>query len=222
MKSRSFAFFLVAVLMASISLPAQTEPEPTLPLAQAASSPAAAAPANSEPYSPITPKGRGEWFLQGTGMSAISGSVFSAAWSTAWRSPREYPETWGGFGKRYALSISGVAMANGIEAGLGSAWGEDPTYFRKGGPLRGNLKSRIQHVLSSTVTATNRNGDTMPAYSRFVAIPTSSFVQNAWRVESQSSVNDALLRTLYGFLGRMAGNAFLEFLPDLRRKKSTP
>lgn len=192
------------------------------PAGESSSSSASSVFAAPELYTPITANERVQWYLRGTGMSAIGGSVFSAAWSTAWRSPREYPETWGGFGKRYALSISGIAISNGVEAGLGAAWGEDPTYYRKGGPLRGNLKARAGHVLLSTVTATDRHGHAMPAYSRFIAIPSSSFLQNAWRVESQSSANDALLRTLYGFLGRAAGNAFLEFLPDLRRKKAKP
>lgn len=195
----------------------QTEPDSSKPPA------AVALPSTSiRDYVPITGNERVQWYLRGTGSAAVTSSVFSAAWSTAWRSPHEYPETWGGFGKRYGLAISGVAIGNGIEVGLGEIWGEDPRYFRKGGPLRGNLKSRVGHVLLSSVTATNRQGERMPAYSRFIAIPSSNFMQNAWRVESQSSASDALLRTLYGFLGRMGGNAFNEFWPDFRRKKDRP
>lgn len=183
--------------------------------------PAAVAPASSaiRDYVPITGNERVQWYLRGTGTAAVGSSVFSAAWGTAWRLPQAYPSTWGGFGKRYGLAVSGVAMSNGLEAGLGGIWGEDPRYFRKGGGLRGNLKSRVGYVLLSSVTAANREGERMPAYSRFVAIPSSNFMQNAWRVESQSKARDALLRTLYGFLGRMGGNAFKEFWPDLRRKK---
>ncbi|MCC6264020.1 MAG: hypothetical protein IT169_10615 [Bryobacterales bacterium] len=185
--------------------------------------PAAHSPARSiRDYVPITGNERLQWYLRSTGSAAVSSSILSAAWSTAWRSPCEYPETWGGFGKRYGLAISGVAMGNGIEVGLGAMWGEDPRYHRVGGPLRGNLKARVGHVLLSSVTATNRQGERMPAYSRFIAIPSSNFMQNAWRVGSQSSVNDALLRTLYGFLGRMGGNAFNEFWPDFRRRNAHP
>ena len=168
-------------------------------------------------YVPATGKDRAQWYLRSTGTAAVSSSILSAAWSTAWRSPHEYPETWGGFGKRYGLALSGVAIGNGIEAGLGGIWGEDPRYFRKGGNLREDLKSRVGHVLLSSITATNAQGERMPAYSRFIAIPSSNFMQNAWRVGSQSSVDDALLRTLYGFLGRLGGNAISEFWPDFRR-----
>lgn len=177
-------------------------------------------PTSVRDYVPATGKDRLQWYLRGTGTAAVSSSVFSAAWSTAWRSPREYPETWGGFGKRYGLAISGLAISNGMEAGLGGIWGEDPRYYRKGGTLRGDLKGRIGHVLLSSVTATNVRGERMPAYSRFIAIPSSNFMQNAWRVGSQSSAGDALLRVLYGFLGRMGGNAVNEFLPDLRRGRA--
>lgn len=166
---------------------------------------------------PIAGAERAQWYLRNTGGAAIGGSVVRAGWATAWGTPREYPATWEGFGKRYAWSISGVAIANGAEAGLGALWGEDPRFIRKGGNLSDDLGSRVNHVLLSTVTATNRQGERMPAYSRFIAIPGSSILQNEWRPESQSSGKEALLRTLYGFLGRMSANAIREFLPDLRR-----
>lgn len=195
----------------------QTTADSSVPL------PAIHPPASSiRDYVPITGNERVQWYLRSTGSAAVSSSILSAAWSTAWRSPREYPETWAGFGKRYGLAISGVAMSNGIEVGLGGLWGEDPRYRRVGGPLRGNLKARVGHVLLSSVTATNRQGERMPAYSRFIAIPSSNFMQNAWRVGSQSSASDALLRTLYGFLGRMGGNAFDEFWPDFRHRNANP
>ena len=170
-------------------------------------------------YQPIGGSQRAHWYLRNTGGAAIGGSIISAGWATAWGTPREYPATWEGFGKRYALSISGVAIANGAEVGLGALWGEDPRFFRKGGNLSDDFGSRLNHVLLSTVTATNRRGERMPAYARFLAIPGSSVLQNQWRPESQSSGKEALLRTLYGFLGRMSANAIREFLPDLRRRR---
>lgn len=212
----SLALVCVFITMPSLAL-AETAESGQHP---GAPSQISAAPQTSiRDYSPLTGNQRVQWYLRSTGRAAVSSSILSAAWSTAWRSPHEYPETWGGFGKRYGLAISGVAISNGIEVGLGQAWGEDPRYFRRGGPLRGNLKSRVNHVLLSTVTATNREGERMPAYSRFIAIPSSNFMQNAWRVESHSDAGDALMRTLYGFLGRMAGNAISEFWPDIRGRK---
>jgi hypothetical protein len=173
-------------------------------------------------YQPIRGTERAQWYLLNTGGAAIGGSVLSAGWSTAWDNPREYPATWEGFGKRYALSISGVAIANGAEASLGALWGEDPRFVRKGGNLSDDFRSRVTHVLLSTVTATNRRGQRMPAYSRFLAIPGSNLLQNQWRPESQSSGKEVILRTLYGFLGRMSANAIREFLPDLRRARRVP
>ncbi len=207
-------FLLTCVAAFAPAETGQTTAESSVPL------PAVHLPASSiRDYVPITGNERVQWYLRGTGTAAVGSSVFSAAWGTAWRLPQAYPSTWGGFGKRYGLAVSGVALSNGLEAGLGGIWGEDPRYFRKGGDLRGNFKSRVGNVLLSSVTATDREGERMPAYSRFVAIPSSNFMQNAWRVESQSRARDALLRTLYGFLGRMGSNAFKEFWPDLRRKK---
>jgi len=59
-----------------------------------------------------------------------------------------------------------------------------------------------------TYMAKNRDGELRPAYARFVAIPSSNFISNAWRTGDDASVDRALSRTAYGFLGRLTGNAF--------------
>ncbi len=169
-------------------------------------------------YQPITGRERATWYLRSTTGSAVGGSVLSAAWGTAWGTPREYPATWEHFGKRWALSMSGVVTGNAMEAGFGAMWGEDPRYHRIGGPVKQNLRAKINHILLSTVTATNRDGDRMPAYARYIGQTSSNFMQMAWRPESQSSAGDALVRTLYGFLGRMGGNAFNEFMPNIKER----
>ncbi|MDZ7640169.1 MAG: hypothetical protein U5J83_18275 [Bryobacterales bacterium] len=213
--------FLLPLFCLLAAAPAGAQPDSRAGSGGSAPPPnAATAPATPiQGFVPMSGKERTQWYLRSTAGAAVGGSVLAAGWSTAWRTPQEYPTTWGGFGKRYALSISGVAISNGAEAGLGALWGEDPRYFRKGAGPGTGFGARMNHVLLSAVTATNRDGNRMPAYARYIAIPGSSFLQNDWRPESQSSTNEALLRTLYGFLGRMSANAIREFLPDLRRKK---
>ena len=58
----------------------------------------------------------------------------------------------------------------------------------------------------------------MPAYARYVAIPGNNFLSNTWREPSEATNSSAAYRTGLGFLGRMAGNAFMEFWPDVKRK----
>ena len=72
-----------------------------------------------------------------------------------------------------------------------------------------------------TFFAVNRNGQTMPAYARYIAIPGNNFLWNTWRDPSEANASSALIRTGLGFLGRLSGNAFEEFWPR-RRKQDLP
>jgi hypothetical protein len=175
-------------------------------------------PALQEPYEAIDGKGRGKWVGTRVVSSATGSSIISAAWGTAFNSPEEYRPTWSGFGKRYGVSVAGNALSDSMEASIGSLWHEDPRYFRRGGPVKGNLKSRTSSIIKQTFLAKDGQGHTMPAYSRYMAITGGNFIQNSWRPDSQADASDAMVRTMYGFLGRMAGNAFQEFWPDMKQR----
>jgi hypothetical protein len=143
---------------------------------------------------------------------SLTGGLFSSAFGTAVNNPEEYGPHWEGFGKRYGMRLTGVSTGNAMEASFGALWGEDPRYFRaKGQPF----KSRVGHIIKGTFTAYNREGRTMPAYARYIAIPGNNFLSNTWRADSEADASHAARRTLYGVLGRMAGNAFAEFWPDV-------
>ena len=198
------------MLITSVSLPAQTvtkgvDPAPIVP-AQAQAK-----------YVPITGKERLTWFLRSTAgvNSLLVAGPFSAGWGTAFKSPPEYPSNWEGFGQRYGMRLTGVSTSNAMEASIGSIWGEDPRYTRAEGAA---FKGRVWHVIEMTFVARNREGQIMPAYARYMAIPGNNFLSNTWRADSEATASRALFRTAMGFLGRMAGNGFAEFWPDVNRK----
>jgi hypothetical protein len=66
------------------------------------------------------------------------------------------------------------------------------------------------------VSARRTNGHLAPAYARYIAITGSSFAANAWWASSGSHTSDALVRTGFGFVGRVVGNAWDEFWPSVR------
>jgi len=101
-----------------------------------------------------------------------------------------------------------------MEAGLGAVWAEDLRYFRD---ADAPFKNRLAHVFKMVFVARNRDGDLMPAYARFIAIPSSSALANTWRPESERSVGNVGARIGMGVLGQTATDAFTEFWPDLRR-----
>jgi len=171
---------------------------------------------SSDDPQPITGKQRLEWVAMSTvGPESLAGGAISAGWGTLRNTPHEYGTHWSGFGDRYGMRLTGIATSHTMEAGLGSMWGEDPRYVRF---AEGPFGARLGHVVKMTFMARNRNGQLMPAYARFAAIPASNFLSNTWRADSEATASRATVRIGLGFLGRMAGNAFDEFWPDVKQK----
>jgi hypothetical protein len=172
---------------------------------------------------PITAAGRLQWLATSTvGPPSLIGGTISAGWGTLFNAPKEYGPHWDGFGKRYGMRFTGISVSNAMEAGLGTFWGEDPSYFRaRGQPF----KNRVARIVEMTFLAYESHGQTMPAYGRYIAISGNNFLSNTWRADSEATAGQALQRTLTGFLGRMASNAFAEFWPDVGQrlfKKKNP
>ena len=168
-------------------------------------------------YVAITPWQRLQWFDQKTfGVSNLGGTLPGAALSTLLDQPREAGRHWDGFAERYGVALSTNAVSNTLEAGLGAAWGEDPRYARAGAGL--SFKSRLGHLVKWTVLAPNRDGELRPAYARFIAISSASFISNAWREPSDTDLDQSLGRIGFGLLGHMGSNAFQEFWPDTKRR----
>jgi hypothetical protein len=169
------------------------------------------------PYAPVTAWQRLGWFDQKTfGVSNLGGSIPDAAWLTLMDRPRAAGPHWEGFAERYGVAVSTNAVSNAMEAGLGAIWGEDPRYLRDGAGV--SFKSRLGHVAQWTVLAPNRNGELRPAYARFIAFSSSSYISNAWRESGDTDAEHTIGRIGFGLLGRMGSNAFDEFWPDTKRK----
>ena len=139
----------------------------------------------------------------------------SAGWGTARSVPSEYGTHWDGFGKRLGMRLTGVSTGNLIEAAVGTAWGEDPRYFRSN--LSG-FRPRMKYVFRTTFIAPYRDGRWHPAYARIAGNVGNNFLSNTWRADSEADTSHALVRCVWGVLGRMTSDAFEEFWPDIRRK----
>lgn len=177
---------------------------------------AAAAPQNqSAPYQPITGQERLSWIVKSTlWPQHLAGGVITSAVGTAANRPREDGPHWGGFGERFGVRLTGVATSNVMEAGIGALWGEDPRYF----PVpEDSFGGRVKNVIKMTFLARRPDGDFAPAYARYIAFSGNNFLANAWRPDSEANVHDAVIRTLEGFGGRMAANAWDEFWPDAKQ-----
>jgi hypothetical protein len=173
--------------------------------------------AQAAPEDAVTAGERLSWFAKSTvGPESLAGGVISAGFGTLINRPREYGTHWEGFGDRYGMRLTGIATGNAMEAGLGAIWGEDPRYNRAG--ANAGFGTRVGRIVKWTFVAKSPNGSLRPAYARYIAIPGNNFLSNTWREPSEATAGYALQRTGLGFLGRMAGNAFQEFWPDVKRK----
>jgi hypothetical protein len=101
-----------------------------------------------------------------------------------------------------------------MEASLGALWDEDPRYVRATGQP---LTKRLAHVVKMSFIARNRNGESMPAYARYISVPLNSYVSNAWRPDSERDARHVAMRIPMAFVNRTIGNAFAEFWPDMTK-----
>lgn len=170
----------------------------------------------TEPYHPITGRQRVRWMIAETiWPEHLAGGVITSAFGTALDRPKEDGPHWGGFAERFGVRLTGVATSNVMEAGVGALWGEDPRYFRNSGEPFG---ARVKSVIRQTFLARRPDGNYAPAYARYIAFSGSNFLANTWRPDSEANNHDAALRTLEGFAGRMASNAWDEFWPDVKAR----
>jgi hypothetical protein len=169
------------------------------------------------PWTSVTPFDRLRWFDEQTfSISNLGGSIPDAVLQTSQNRPREAGAHWSGFAERYGVSISTNFVSNAMEASVGALWGEDPRYRRAGSGTP--FRSRLGHVFTWTVVAPNRSGELRPAWARFVAFSSSTFITNAWREPSDTTLSTSFGRIGFALLGRMGSNAFDEFWPDTKRR----
>lgn len=166
-------------------------------------------------YSPPDAAERGDWWAESTfGPTSLFTGAFGSGWSTIFNSPKEWERSGEGFGRRIATRTANVAVSNGLEAGLGAVWGEDPRYQRKG---EGSIRSRAGHALKMTVMARYRDGGTRPAFARFIGKVGGNVTQNFWMPPSANGAGRVSANVGIGFSAQAGSNAFKEFWPDLRK-----
>jgi hypothetical protein len=168
-------------------------------------------------YHPIDIAGRVQWTVDGTvgSRSLLVVGPIADAWQTGWDIPEEWGRSWSGVGKRYLAREADVAISNSMEAGLGALWGEEPRYVRA---ASGPIRARIGYAFKAVLLTQRRDGRLAPAWARYAANTVNNVIENAWLPPSITTPGQTVLRSADGFLGRLAGNLWEEFWPDVRRR----
>jgi len=163
---------------------------------------------------PITGVERINWIVEGMlGPRSLAVGVLASTWQTSWRIPDEWSRSAYGFRERYLEREADVAISNTIEAGLGALWGEDPRYLRA---PRGSARSRAAHAVKTVVLAPRADGQLKLAWGRFAGNVFNNVIENSWLPPSMTTPGQTALRSANGLLGRLAGNLWEEFWPDIK------
>jgi hypothetical protein len=171
------------------------------------------APPTASP-APITGMERLDWTIRSTlGPASLLTGLLSAGWGTGFDHPKEYGVSVSGFAQRYGLRMTGVASSNVAEATLGTIWREDPRYHRD--PMEESYGKRFARTLKMTFMS-DRDGSMIPAYARYIAIAGTNVLSDTWRPNSDRGPGNTLSRIGLGFGGRLLGNMWEEFWPDVR------
>ena len=137
-----------------------------------------------------------------------------AGWGGWSNRPPEYGQGMEGFGKRFGLRLTSVGTSNVMEASLGAIWGEDPRYHVG---HDATVRGHFHHALKMTFMADKADGTVAPAYARYIAYAGSNAISTAWRPDSQRNVDSTMTRIGERFAGRLLGNMFQEFWPEIKQ-----
>jgi len=174
-------------------------------------------PVTAETYVPVTPAQRVDWIVDGTiGKRSLTVvGPLATAWQTAFNTPEEWGRGFSGIARRYAQREADVAISNTIEAGLGALWGEDPRYIPSG---RKGIWPRARYAIKTVFLAQRRDGSLQPAWGRYAGNTLNNLIENTWLPPSMTTGRQTALRSGLGMLGRLGGNAWEEFWPDVARR----
>ena len=184
--------------------------------ADAAAQSSAASPVTADAYVPITGAQRVDWIVDGTigRKSLFIVGPLATVWQTGFNSPEEWGRGGSGIAKRYAQREADVAISDTIEAGLGALWDEDPRYIPSG---RKGVWPRARYAIKTVFLAQRRNGSLKPAWGRYAGNVLNNLIENTWLPPSVTTPGQTAWRSGLGLLGRLGGNAWEEFWPDVAR-----
>jgi hypothetical protein len=185
-------------------------------LVDAAEQPPAAPPLTADAYVPITGAQRVDWIVDGTvgRRSLFAVGPLATVWQTGFNTPDEWGRGASGIAKRYAQREADVAISTTLESGLGALWGEDPRYIPSG---RKGTWPRARYAIKTVVLAQRRDGSLKPAWGRYAGNVVNNLIENAWLPPSMTTGRQTAWRSGLGLLGRLGGNAWEEFWPDVVR-----
>jgi hypothetical protein len=162
-----------------------------------------------EPWSPITPKQRFEYYVANTySPMAAFGAASGAAISQWMNSPKEWGQGWESYGKRVLSSYGGTVAGNTINYGTSALFHEDNRFYQS---QRTGSKSRILYVIASPFIARNRQGEMMFSKSAFLGGVGSASIPLLWSPRSWQGWDSVGINFLTWYAPQAGQNLGREF-----------
>ncbi len=159
------------------------------------------------------PKKFEQRIIQQFGWRGFVGAAIGGGIGQGFNTPKEWGQSWSGFGQRYASSY-GVGLSNQtFTFGMESILHEDPRYFPSS---QKGFQRRFRNVLVQSLVAKNDDGHATLAYARFAGAFGAGFLANTWQPKSTNSVGDAFERGALILAANATVNLIQEFLPFTR------
>ncbi len=153
--------------------------------------------------------------VQSFGFRGVAGAAFGGLIGQATNTPSEWGQGVGGYGTRFASGFGSNLARQSMAFALETTLHEDPRYFPS---TEKGFKSRIKNVLLQTVVTRTDSGGQRFAYSRIASAFGAGQLVNTWSPNSNSTVQDGLVRGLISLGGDAGYNFLQEFVPFLRPK----
>jgi hypothetical protein len=152
---------------------------------------------------------------QSFGFRGVAGAAFGGLVGQATNTPSEWGQGVSGYATRFASGFGSNLARQSMAFALETALHEDSRYFPS---TEKDFKSRIKNVLLQSVVTRTDSGGGRFAYSRIASAFGAGQLVNTWSPNSNSTVQDGLVRGLITLGGDAGFNFLREFVPFLRPK----
>ncbi len=165
---------------------------------------------------PLTGKEKFRLYLRDyASPEALAFNVTGAGIAQARDSVPEWGQGMEGYSKRLGSRLAGRVIKHSIHDGLGALLREDPRYFHSD---KAGVWRRTLYATGQTFVVHKDSGDTRPAFSRFIAISSATYISRQWHPQADRTIGKYFSAGAIWLGIDVSRNVFEEFWPEIKRK----
>ncbi len=146
---------------------------------------------------------------------ALAFNIMGAGIAQAGDSVPEWGQGMEGYSKRLGSRLAGRGIKHSVHEGLGALLQEDPRYFHSD---KAGVWRRALYATGQTFVAHKDSGETRPAFSRFIAISSATYICRQWHPRADRTLGRYFSAGAIWLGIDVSRNVFEEFWPEIKRK----